>query len=56
MGWWSQFLFSKEETQLKDYIKSLSESKKAKFIKEVEEKEAFVKMARKILKELDEEI
>lgn len=56
MGWWGQLLLSKEETQLKDYIKSLSESKKAKFIKEVEEKEAFVKMARKILKELDEEI
>lgn len=56
MGWWSIALFSKEETQLKDYVKSLNEKQKAKFIKEVEEKEAFVKMARKVLKEIDEEI
>ena len=51
MGWWSQFLFSTEETQLRDYIKSLNEKQLEKFIKEVEEKEKFVEMARKILKE-----
>lgn len=51
MGWWSVGLFSKEETQLRDYIKSLNEKQLAKFIKEVEEKEKFVVMAKKILKE-----
>lgn len=56
MGWWGQFLLSAEETQLRDYIKSLNEKEKAKFVKEVAEKEEFVKMAKKILKELDEEI
>lgn len=56
MGWWGQLLFSKEETQLKDYIKSLNDKEKAKFLKELDAKEVFVEMARKILKELDEEI
>lgn len=51
MGWWSFGLFSTEETQLRDYIKSLDEKKLEKFKKELEEKEAFVKMAKKILKD-----
>ena len=54
MGWWGTFLFSKEETQLRDYIKSLNEKQLCKFVKEVEEKEKFVEMARKILSENEE--
>ena len=54
MGWWSQLLFSTEETQLRDYIASLNEKGLEKFKKEISEKEEFVKLAKKILAENEE--
>lgn len=56
MGWIGIGLFSTEETQLKDYVASLNEKGLEKFKKEVAEKEEFVKLAKKVLKELNEKI